>query len=84
MQLGDLDVARDIASQLDTEAKWRQLGELAMAHGQLEVAQDCLHRAKDYSGMMLMYSAQVGACKQSARQAVSSQCRQIVPCKCQA
>mmetsp|Transcript_1936 Transcript_1936/g.2994 ORF Transcript_1936/g.2994 Transcript_1936/m.2994 type:complete len:1036 (+) Transcript_1936:110-3217(+) len=57
IQLGDLDVASEIASELDSEPKWRQLGELAMTGGQLTVAAQCLGRAKDYSGMLLMRSA---------------------------
>mmetsp|Transcript_31249 Transcript_31249/g.69528 ORF Transcript_31249/g.69528 Transcript_31249/m.69528 type:complete len:1001 (-) Transcript_31249:4758-7760(-) len=57
VQLGDLSTAQSIAVVLDSEPKWKQLGELAMSSGQLEVAEDCLRRAKDYSGLMLLYSA---------------------------
>eukprot|EP00197_Chlamydomonas_leiostraca_P003888 CAMPEP_0202868228 /NCGR_PEP_ID=MMETSP1391-20130828/10511_1 /ASSEMBLY_ACC=CAM_ASM_000867 /TAXON_ID=1034604 /ORGANISM="Chlamydomonas leiostraca, Strain SAG 11-49" /LENGTH=917 /DNA_ID=CAMNT_0049548365 /DNA_START=115 /DNA_END=2865 /DNA_ORIENTATION=- len=57
IQLGDLEVASEIAQALDAEPKWRQLGELAMSAGQLGVAAQCLERAKDYSGQLLMRSA---------------------------
>ena len=37
VQLGQLDTALSIAEAADSEAKWRQLGELALANGQLQV-----------------------------------------------
>lgn len=37
VQLGQLDTALSIAETADSEAKWRQLGELALANGQLQV-----------------------------------------------
>lgn len=61
LQLGDLDTASAIAAQLDAEPKWRQLGELAMTSGELAVAAQCLARAKDFSGLLLMRSA-MGGC----------------------
>ena len=57
VQLGDLDTAQAIAVQLDSEPKWKQLGEMAMMAGRLKVAEECLRRAKDFSGLMLMHSA---------------------------
>eukprot|EP00877_Chromochloris_zofingiensis_P000490 jgi/Chrzof1/10441/UNPLg00368.t1 len=58
IQLGDLETAQDIAETLDTPAKWRQLGELAMSHGQLDMAQQCLTKAEDLSGLLLLCAAQ--------------------------
>lgn len=60
IQLGDLDTAHTIALSLDSAPKWKQLGELAMSSGRLEVAEKCLSNAKDFSGLMLLYAAQVG------------------------
>lgn len=37
VQLGKLDAALQIAEASDSESKWRQLGELALASGKLEV-----------------------------------------------
>lgn len=37
VQLGDLDIALSIAQTSESEAKWRQLGELAMSAGKLDV-----------------------------------------------
>lgn len=58
IQLGHLDIAQEIASSLESEAKWKQLGELAMNQGELEVAHQCLVKARDLSGLLMMYSAQ--------------------------
>lgn len=57
-QLGNLEIAQEIAILLDSEPKWKQLGELAMTTGMLDVAEQCLKRAKDFSGLLLLYSAQ--------------------------
>ena len=72
IQLGDLDTAHTIALSLDSAPKWKQLGELAMSSGRLEVAEKCLSNAKDFSGLMLLYAAQVrrawwSRCKGRAR-----------------
>ena len=37
VQLGRLETALDIAQASESEAKWRQLGELALSSGKLEV-----------------------------------------------
>lgn len=36
-QLGRLDTALGIAGEADSESKWKQLGELAMSSGKLDV-----------------------------------------------
>ncbi|OAE32528.1 hypothetical protein AXG93_3242s1510 [Marchantia polymorpha subsp. ruderalis] len=57
VQLGRLEVAKSIAEEAQSESKWKQLGELAMSAGQLDVAQECLGHASDLSGLLLLYSA---------------------------
>lgn len=59
LQLGNLDVAQSIAVSLDSEVKWKQLGELAISSGRMSVAEQCLQYGKDFSGLLLLYSAQV-------------------------
>lgn len=59
IQLGNLDVAQSIAVALDSEVKWKQLGELAISSGRMAVAEQCLQYGKDFSGLLLLYSAQV-------------------------
>eukprot|EP00884_Botryococcus_braunii_P001163 jgi/Botrbrau1/11047/Bobra.92_2s0018.1 len=61
VQLGDLDIALSIAQTSESETKWRQLGELAMSAGKLDVAETCLNKAKDLSGLLLLYTARGSA-----------------------
>ncbi|CAD7700543.1 unnamed protein product, partial [Ostreobium quekettii] len=57
VQLGDLPVAHQIADQVNSEVKWKQLGELAMTSGKLTLAEDCLMRGKDLPGLLLLFTA---------------------------
>ncbi|XP_042446952.1 coatomer subunit beta'-1-like isoform X1 [Zingiber officinale] len=57
VQLGRLEIAKVIAIELQSESKWKQLGELAMSTGKLEMAEECLLHAMDLSGLLLLYSA---------------------------
>ncbi|KAK1282559.1 Coatomer subunit beta'-2 [Acorus calamus] len=57
IQLGRLEVAKVIAVEVQSESKWKQLGELAMSTGKLEMAEECLSHAMDLSGLLLLYSA---------------------------
>ncbi|CAL5373637.1 unnamed protein product [Camellia sinensis] len=57
VQLGKLEVAKEIATGAQSESKWKQLGELAMSTGMLEMAEDCLRNAMDLSGLLLLYSS---------------------------
>ncbi|TVU08045.1 hypothetical protein EJB05_41430, partial [Eragrostis curvula] len=63
VQLGNLEIAKawctsiEIAVEARSESKWRQLGELAMSTGKLQMAEDCLLQATDLSGLLLLYSS---------------------------
>ncbi|MCO5594209.1 hypothetical protein L7F22_048234 [Adiantum nelumboides] len=57
VQLGELEVAKDIAEKALSESKWKQLGELAMSSGKLDVAEECMTKAEDLSGLLLLYSS---------------------------
>uniref|UniRef100_A0A0E0LD44 Coatomer subunit beta' n=1 Tax=Oryza punctata TaxID=4537 RepID=A0A0E0LD44_ORYPU len=54
VQLGRLE---EIAIEARSESKWKQLGELAMSTGKLEMAEECLLEATDLSGLLLLYSS---------------------------
>lgn len=56
-QLGKLDVAVEIARQVDKEDKWKMLAETALAAWQFNLAEECLRRAKDMEGLLLFYQA---------------------------
>ncbi|KAL3840909.1 hypothetical protein ACJIZ3_025500 [Penstemon smallii] len=57
IQLGKLEIAKEIAAVSQSESKWKQLGELAMSTGRLEMAEECLKHANDLSGLLLLYSS---------------------------
>ncbi|CAD5317703.1 unnamed protein product [Arabidopsis thaliana] len=57
IQLGRLAVAKDIAVEAQNESKWKQLGELAMSSGKLDMAEECMRHAMDLSGLLLLYSS---------------------------
>ncbi|KAI4966050.1 hypothetical protein ZWY2020_046747 [Hordeum vulgare] len=57
VQLGRVDDAKAIAIEVQSETKWKQLGELAISTGKLEMAEECLLHALDLSGLLLLYSS---------------------------
>ncbi|KAH1114140.1 hypothetical protein J1N35_007518 [Gossypium stocksii] len=57
MQLGKLEIAKEIATEAQSESKWKQLGELAMSTGKLAMAEECMKHAIDLSGLLLLYSS---------------------------
>mmetsp|Transcript_26629 Transcript_26629/g.32327 ORF Transcript_26629/g.32327 Transcript_26629/m.32327 type:complete len:931 (-) Transcript_26629:369-3161(-) len=57
IQLGELHIAKQIAEESSSETKWKQLGELAMNAGELKLAEDCLTKASDQSGLLMLYSS---------------------------
>ncbi|XP_028320988.1 coatomer subunit beta'-like isoform X2 [Gouania willdenowi] len=57
LQLGELQTAYELALEaegLQSEHKWKQLAELATAKCQFNLAQECLHQAQDYGGLLLL------------------------------
>ncbi|XP_028091588.1 coatomer subunit beta'-1-like isoform X1 [Camellia sinensis] len=57
IQLGRFEIAKEIAMKAQSESKWKQLGELAMLTGKLEMAEECLLHGMDLSGLLLLYSS---------------------------
>ncbi|KAG7594967.1 WD40 repeat [Arabidopsis thaliana x Arabidopsis arenosa] len=57
IQLGRLEIAQEIAVEVQSESKWKQLGELAMSSGKLQMAEECMKYAMDLSGLLLLYSS---------------------------
>lgn len=55
IQLRKLDIARQLAQESESENKWAQLGEIAMAEWKMPLARDCMLKSKDWSGLLLMY-----------------------------
>lgn len=57
LQLGDLKTAYQLAGEADSEEKWKQLARVATAKSDLLLSGECLGRAKDYGGLLLLASA---------------------------
>ncbi|GIY73245.1 coatomer subunit beta' [Caerostris darwini] len=54
LQLGDLKVAYKLAKEAVSEQKWKRLSELALSKCEFQLAEECLHHAKDYGGLLLL------------------------------
>lgn len=54
LALGELKIAYDLAVEADNEEKWRQLSQAATQKSELILAGECLGRAHDYGGLMLL------------------------------
>jgi len=57
IQLGKLQRAHEITVQQPSEARWKQLGDLALLSANLPLAEECLVRAADLPGLLLLYSS---------------------------
>lgn len=54
VQLSDTKIAYQLALEAQNEHKWKQLAELAISLGQFDLAQQCLHNAQDFAGLLLL------------------------------
>ncbi|XP_024220566.1 coatomer subunit beta' isoform X1 [Bombus impatiens] len=54
LALGDLVTAHSLAKEANSQQKWRQLASLATQKGKLCLAQECLHQAQDFGGLLLL------------------------------
>jgi coatomer subunit beta' len=54
LKLGELQQAYALAKEADSEEKWRLLSTAAAARSDLLLAGECLRRAKDYGGLLLL------------------------------
>mmetsp|Transcript_20959 Transcript_20959/g.34623 ORF Transcript_20959/g.34623 Transcript_20959/m.34623 type:complete len:958 (-) Transcript_20959:266-3139(-) len=57
VQLGKLQQAYEISIEQPSEARWKQLGDLALLSANLPLAEECLVRATDLAGLLLLYSS---------------------------
>ncbi|XP_038548590.1 coatomer subunit beta'-like isoform X2 [Micropterus salmoides] len=54
LQLGEVKIAYQLALEAESVQKWKQLAELATTKCQFSLAQECLHQAQDYGGLLLL------------------------------
>merc|ERR1712137_1331595 len=57
LQLGDLKIAYQLANEAQSEHKWKQLADIATSKCQFDMAQECLHKAQDFGGLLLLATA---------------------------
>jgi len=57
IQLADLRSAYKLAEESQSEQKWKQLAELAVRHCEFGLAQECLRKAQDFGGLLLLASS---------------------------
>ncbi|CAG8517548.1 3729_t:CDS:10, partial [Cetraspora pellucida] len=57
IQLNKLDVAVEIAREVGTDAKWKAIGDSALSAWKFSLAEECLKKARDISGLLLLYTA---------------------------
>ncbi|KAL7753389.1 Coatomer subunit beta' [Sorochytrium milnesiophthora] len=62
-QLRKLDVAYAIASEINTEAKWKQIGDAALQSWRFDIAEECMSKANDIEGLLMLYSSSGNADK---------------------
>lgn len=55
IQLGKLNIATEIAEKSNNVAKWRVLGDKALAEYKFKLAEKCLLNSKDLNGLLLFY-----------------------------
>eukprot|EP00124_Ichthyophonus_hoferi_P003757 Ihof_evm2s349 gene=Ihof_evmTU2s349 len=56
LSLKKLDVAYNIAKDGEASLKWKQLGDLALNCWNFSLAEECMIQAKDYSGLLLLFT----------------------------
>lgn len=67
IQLGKIDAAYKLAQELQSEQKWKDLADMATEKCQLDLAQECLHKAQDFGGLLLLATATGEICLFSMR-----------------
>lgn len=54
LQIGDLNVAIQLAREMENPQKWSQLAEVATKQNKFELVKECLERANDFGGLLLL------------------------------
>ena len=56
ISLDKLEIALAMATELDSEQKWKQLGDKALAKGSFAIAEECFDRAGDLNTLLLIFT----------------------------
>lgn len=54
LQIGDLDTAVVLARESENPQKWSQLAEVATSKNKFDLVKECLYRANDFGGLLLL------------------------------
>lgn len=54
LQIGNLEVAVELARESDSPQKWAQLAEVASSKNKFDLVQECLEKANDFGGLLLL------------------------------
>lgn len=54
LQIGDLTTALELARESENPQKWSQLAEVATSKNEFELVKECLEKANDYAGLLLL------------------------------
>lgn len=57
LQIGDLNTALDLARESENPQKWSQLAEVATSQNKFELVKECLEKANDFGGLLLLASS---------------------------
>ena len=57
MQLNRIEAAFEIAKKENSNLKWKQIGDLALISGKIDLAIECLEACDDLSGLLLVYTS---------------------------
>uniref|UniRef100_A0AC34QDL0 Coatomer WD associated region domain-containing protein n=1 Tax=Panagrolaimus sp. JU765 TaxID=591449 RepID=A0AC34QDL0_9BILA len=57
INLGELKIAYELALTAQSDEKWNQLGQSANLKNQIELAAECMGRARDYGGLLVLASS---------------------------
>ncbi|PVV04639.1 hypothetical protein BB560_000847 [Smittium megazygosporum] len=57
IQLGNIELASELAEQSAAEAKWRIVADLALSSYRFEIAETAMKKAKDYNSLLLLYTS---------------------------
>jgi coatomer subunit beta' len=66
VQLGKLDVTHALCLEGDSDAKWRQLSDMALKASALPLAEEAMTRAADYAGLLMLHSSAADGAKMDA------------------
>lgn len=57
IQLGKLDTAYEIACSFESSLRWKQLADLALSLARMDLAMECMVKADDLGGLLLLLTA---------------------------